>query len=155
MSLTRGGLDGSLTRSLFSHGALMSKAADTYRVRLFSSWRTAQALISHWVQPIQELEAKRLSFDFLTTPERWEKHIERFAASSVVAIAYMCSPTCLSLSSNLFISSPDGRRVDDVDVGFVASVIECVLLPFRPQRSNDRTGECKQSARPTCPASRS
>ncbi|ORY80246.1 cytochrome P450, partial [Leucosporidium creatinivorum] len=70
------------------HQALAGKAADTYR-------------------PIQELEAKRLCHDFLhlTSPDGWEKHIQRFAASSVVAIAY-------------------GRRVDDVNVGFVQSVIQ-------------------------------
>ncbi|BGP36277.1 hypothetical protein JCM10449v2_000175 [Rhodotorula kratochvilovae] len=70
------------------HGALMEKRADEYRA-------------------LQEWEAKRACWDFLNNkdPMGWEKHIERFAASSVVAIAY-------------------GRRVDDVKVGFVQSVIK-------------------------------
>ncbi|BGP28415.1 hypothetical protein JCM10296v2_000147 [Rhodotorula toruloides] len=70
------------------HSALMAKRADDYR-------------------PIQEWEAKRLSWDFLHHQEGlgWEKYLERYAASTVVAIAY-------------------GRRVDDVKVGFVQSVIK-------------------------------
>ncbi|GAA6007591.1 cytochrome P450 [Rhodotorula paludigena] len=70
------------------HAALMEKRADDYR-------------------PIQEMEAKRLCADFLHLADSmgWEKHIERFSASSVVAIAY-------------------GRRVDDAKVGFVQSVIK-------------------------------
>ncbi|BGO88536.1 hypothetical protein NBRC10512_003366 [Rhodotorula toruloides] len=70
------------------HSALMEKRADDYR-------------------PIQEWEAKRLCWDFLHHQEGlgWEKCLERYAASTVVAIAY-------------------GRRVDDVKVGFVQSVIK-------------------------------
>ena len=43
------------------HAVLMNKAALDY-------------------QPVQELEAKRLAYDFMTDPENFEKHIERFAA---------------------------------------------------------------------------
>ncbi|KAL8279126.1 hypothetical protein RQP46_008382 [Phenoliferia psychrophenolica] len=68
------------------HAALMGKSADTYR-------------------PIQEMEAKRLVNELVTNPEKWEKHIERFSASSTVAIAY-------------------GRRVDSADVGFIRSITE-------------------------------
>lgn len=56
-------------------------------------------------RPIQEAEAKRLAWDFAEQPELFVKHIERFAASNVCAIAY-------------------GRRVDDVNVGFIQSIIE-------------------------------
>ncbi|KAK4704861.1 hypothetical protein P7C70_g1351, partial [Phenoliferia sp. Uapishka_3] len=62
----------------------MGNSADTYR-------------------PIQELEAKRLMYDLMTDPKKWEKHIERFAASTTVAIAY-------------------GRRVDSSSVGFIKSI---------------------------------
>ncbi|GAA6041644.1 hypothetical protein JCM8097_007787 [Rhodosporidiobolus ruineniae] len=70
------------------HAALMEKRANDY-------------------QPVQELEAKRLAWDFanLTETMGWEKCIERFSASVVTAIAY-------------------GRRVDDVKIGFVQSVIK-------------------------------
>ncbi|GAA5836218.1 hypothetical protein JCM11251_007397 [Rhodosporidiobolus azoricus] len=70
------------------HGALMEKRALDYT-------------------PIQELEAKRLVWDFANhqSLSGWEKYIERFAASVVVAIAY-------------------GRRVDDVQVGFCQSVMQ-------------------------------
>ncbi|GAA6010249.1 hypothetical protein JCM10207_005686 [Rhodosporidiobolus poonsookiae] len=73
------------------HGALMEKRALDY-------------------QHVQELEAKRLAWDFVKLSEadstfEWEHSIERFAASAVVAIAY-------------------GRRVDDVKVGFVQSVMK-------------------------------
>ncbi|GAA5899096.1 hypothetical protein JCM6882_004616 [Rhodosporidiobolus microsporus] len=70
------------------HGALMEKRALDYT-------------------NVQELEAKRLVWDFAnhTSTSGWEKHVERFAASVVVAIAY-------------------GRRVDNVKEGFVQSVMK-------------------------------
>lgn len=52
----------------------MDKSADTYR-------------------PIQELEAKRLVYEMLTKTDQWEHHIERFAASSTVAIACELIPS--------------------------------------------------------------
>ncbi|GAA6010246.1 hypothetical protein JCM10207_005685 [Rhodosporidiobolus poonsookiae] len=73
------------------HGALMEKRALDY-------------------QNVQELEAKRLAWDFLEHSKvastfKWQDSIGRFASSVVVAIAY-------------------GRRVDDVRVGFVQDVIK-------------------------------
>ncbi|GAA5975070.1 hypothetical protein JCM11641_000019 [Rhodosporidiobolus odoratus] len=72
------------------HAALMEKRANDYH-------------------PVQEMEVKRLVYDLLQFRAQggmgWEKCIERFSASVVVAIAY-------------------GRRVDDVNEGFVQSVIK-------------------------------
>lgn len=61
----------------------------------------------------------------LTSPDGWEKHIQRFAASSVVAIAceFWSRPPESGIEPN-FPRITDGRRVDDVNVGFVQSVIQ-------------------------------
>ncbi|KAI1774320.1 cytochrome P450 [Hypoxylon cercidicola] len=63
------------------HGGFMQRQSETYR-------------------PIQSLESKVLMHDLLTTPERFRKHLERYAASVIVTVTY-------------------GRRVEDVDSDIV------------------------------------
>lgn len=63
------------------HGGFMQRRSETYR-------------------PIQSLESKVLMRDLLHTPERFRKHLERYAASVIVSVAY-------------------GRRVEDVDTDIV------------------------------------
>ena len=63
------------------HGGFMQRRSETYR-------------------PIQSLESKVLMRDLLHTPERYRKHLERYAASVIVTVAY-------------------GRRVEDVDTDIV------------------------------------
>lgn len=38
-------------------------------------------------RPIQELEVKRLAFEFLNNTAEWDKFVHRYSASSTVAIA--------------------------------------------------------------------
>lgn len=63
------------------HGGFMQKRSETYR-------------------PIQSLESKVLMKDLLNRPEGFRKHLERYAASVIVTVAY-------------------GRRVEDVDTDIV------------------------------------
>jgi cytochrome P450 len=73
------------TRKIF-HGGLRRKACDSYR-------------------PIQEAESQRLLLDLVTNPEGFERHLQRYAASVMVCVAY-------------------GRRVDDLDDGVVKQIYE-------------------------------
>ncbi|OTA99412.1 hypothetical protein M426DRAFT_67810 [Hypoxylon sp. CI-4A] len=63
------------------HSGFMQRQSETYR-------------------PIQSLESKVLMHDLLKTPERFRKHLERYAASVIVTVTY-------------------GRRVEDVDSDIV------------------------------------
>ncbi|KAI1215193.1 cytochrome P450 [Annulohypoxylon truncatum] len=63
------------------HSGFMQRQSETYR-------------------PIQSLESKVLLNDLLRTPERFRKHLERYAASVIVTVTY-------------------GRRVEDVDTDIV------------------------------------
>jgi hypothetical protein len=69
-----------------NHIGLMKSAALTYR-------------------PIQENESKRLAMDLVRSPENFEKHLERYAASVVMTVAY-------------------GKRVDDMNDPAVQMVLE-------------------------------
>jgi len=69
-----------------NHIGLMSKAALSYR-------------------PIQEWESQRLAHDLLVTPEHFAKHIQRYAASVVMTVAY-------------------ARRVDSMDDVDVQKILE-------------------------------
>ncbi|KAL7624834.1 hypothetical protein AAE478_004048 [Parahypoxylon ruwenzoriense] len=59
------------------HGGFMQRQSETYR-------------------PIQSLESKVLMHDLVHSPDRFRKHLERYAASVIVTVTY-------------------GRRVEDVD----------------------------------------
>jgi hypothetical protein len=56
-------------------------------------------------RPIQENESKRLAMDFVRSPQNFEKHLERYAASVVMTVAY-------------------ARRVDDMNDPAVQMVLE-------------------------------
>jgi hypothetical protein len=56
-------------------------------------------------RPIQENESKRLAMDLLRSPTMFERHLERYAASVVMTVAY-------------------GRRVDDMNDPAVQMVLE-------------------------------
>ena len=73
------------TRKIF-HSGLLRKACDSYK-------------------PIQEAESQRLARDLLTNPDAFGKHLERYAASVMVCVAY-------------------GRRVDDLDDGVVRQIYD-------------------------------
>lgn len=73
------------TRKIFNSG-LLRKACDSYR-------------------PIQEAESQRLALDFLNNGSNFAKHLERYAASVMVCVAY-------------------GRRVDDLDDSVVQQIHE-------------------------------
>lgn len=59
------------------HSGFMQRQSETYR-------------------PVQSLESKVLMHDLVHRPERFRKHLERYAASVIVTVTY-------------------GRRVEDVD----------------------------------------
>lgn len=63
------------------HGGFMQRQSEAYR-------------------PIQSRESKVLMHELLNAPEGYRKHLERYAASVIVTVAY-------------------GRRVDDVDTDIV------------------------------------
>lgn len=63
------------------HSGFMQKRSESYR-------------------PVQSLESKVLMHDLLSSPERYRKHLERYAASVIVTVAY-------------------GRRVEDVDTDII------------------------------------
>jgi cytochrome P450 len=73
------------TRKIF-HAGLMRKACDTYK-------------------PIQEAESQRLAMQLLNSPEGFGRHLDRYAASVMVCVAY-------------------GRRVDDLNDNVVAKIYE-------------------------------
>jgi cytochrome P450 len=73
------------TRKIF-HTGLLRKACETYK-------------------PIQEAETQRLAHALLHTPEQFGRHLERYAASVMVCVAY-------------------GRRVDDLDDGVVRRIYQ-------------------------------
>jgi hypothetical protein len=56
-------------------------------------------------RPIQENESKRLAMDLVRSPKVFERHLERYAASVVMTIAY-------------------GKRVDDMNDPAVQMVLE-------------------------------
>jgi hypothetical protein len=56
-------------------------------------------------RPIQENESKRLAMDLVRSPENFERHLERYAASVVMTVAY-------------------GKRVDDMNDPAVQMVLE-------------------------------
>jgi hypothetical protein len=56
-------------------------------------------------RPIQENESRRLAMDLVRTPQNFEKHLERYAASVVMTVAY-------------------ARRVDDMNDPAVQMVLE-------------------------------
>jgi hypothetical protein len=56
-------------------------------------------------RPIQENESKRLAMDLVRSPEMVERHLERYAASVVMTVAY-------------------GKRVDDMNDPAVQMVLE-------------------------------
>ena len=56
-------------------------------------------------RPIQENESKRLAMDLVRDPKNFERHLERYAASVVMTVAY-------------------GRRVDDMNDPAVQMVLE-------------------------------
>jgi hypothetical protein len=56
-------------------------------------------------KPIQEAESQRLAYDLLTNPQRFGKHLERYASSVMICVAY-------------------GRRVDDMDDPVVKKIYE-------------------------------
>jgi hypothetical protein len=56
-------------------------------------------------RPIQENESKRLAMDLVRSPEVFERHLERYAASVVMTVAY-------------------GKRVDDMNDPAVQMVLE-------------------------------
>ena len=73
------------TRKIF-HTGLHRKACDSYK-------------------PIQVAESQRLTRDLLRNPDAFVQHLERFAASIMVCVAY-------------------GRRVDDLDDYIVKRIYE-------------------------------
>lgn len=73
------------TRKIF-HSGLMPRACEAYK-------------------PIQEAESQRLALDLLNHPEGFSNHLERFAASVMVCVAY-------------------GRRVNDLDDDVVRRIYE-------------------------------
>lgn len=73
------------TRKIF-HSGLLRRACESYK-------------------PIQEAESQRLLRDFLQTPHEFGRHLERYAASVMVCVAY-------------------GRRVDDLDDSIVQRIYE-------------------------------
>lgn len=73
------------TRKIF-HTGLHRKACDSYK-------------------PIQESESARLAKDLLEAPQDFAKHLERFAASIMVCVAY-------------------GRRVDNLEDDIVKRIYE-------------------------------
>jgi cytochrome P450 len=73
------------TRKIF-HSGLHRKACDSYK-------------------PIQEAESQRLALDLLNSPQDFGKHLERYASSVMVCVAY-------------------GRRVDDLDDNVVRKIYQ-------------------------------
>lgn len=73
------------TRKVFGTG-LHRRACDSYK-------------------PIQLAESQRLARDLITSPENFEKHLERFAASVMVCVAY-------------------GRRVDNLEDDIVKRIYQ-------------------------------
>ncbi|KAI5803166.1 cytochrome P450 [Geopyxis carbonaria] len=73
------------TRKIF-HSGLLRRACDSY-------------------QPIQTAESQRLARDLVRNPAAFGKHLERYAASVMVCVAY-------------------GRRVDDLDDDIVRQIYE-------------------------------
>jgi len=71
--------------------------------KIFNSglWRRACELY----KPIQEAESQRLVRDLLHKPQEFGRHLERYAASVMVCVAY-------------------GRRVDDLDDSIVQRIYE-------------------------------
>jgi len=67
------------------HGGLMAKSLQNYK-------------------PIQELESKRMVLDMIRTPEKYEKHLDRYSTSVVVLVDY-------------------GRRVDTPEDPLVKNVL--------------------------------
>lgn len=73
------------TRKIF-HTGLMRKACDRYK-------------------PIQEAESQRLALELINSPADFGKHLERYAASVMVCVAY-------------------GRRVDDLQEDIIQKIYE-------------------------------
>jgi cytochrome P450 len=73
------------TRKVF-HTGLHRRACDSYK-------------------PIQEAESQRLAQDLIASPSNFAKHLERFAASVMVCVAY-------------------GRRVDNLEDDIVKRIYE-------------------------------
>ena len=73
------------TRSIFALG-LSPRACEGYK-------------------PIQEAESRRLTRDLLTNPQNFGKHLERYASSVMICVAY-------------------GRRVDDMNDPVVKKIYE-------------------------------
>lgn len=73
------------TRKIF-HSGLLRRACESYK-------------------PIQVAESQRLALDLFKTPENFGKHLERYAASLMVCVAY-------------------GQRVDDLEDPVIKKIYE-------------------------------